>query len=212
MSRITRLIASMMCGALVLCGSNQTAPKASVVPDPIYSISEMEDIARTLVELEEVSKIQFKISSIRRRIDQQLAYTIAESVYRNCKEADKDPDMILAVMAIESYFNPKAKSPAGARGLMQVMPFWAKEFDITVADLYDIDINVKAGIKILTSYEKLYKRYDLVLTTYNKGPILVKRDLRNGVDPRTGYSSAIVKMHKRLKRINFDSEIYLAQK
>jgi len=212
MSRITRLIASMMCGALVLCGSNQTAPKASVVPDPIYSISEMEDIARTLVELEEVSKIQFKISSIRRRIDQQLAYTIAESVYRNCKEADKDPDMILAVMAIESYFNPKAKSPAGARGLMQVMPFWAKEFDITVADLYDIDINVKAGIKILTSYEKLYKRYDLVLTTYNKGPVLVKRDLRNGIDPRTGYSSAIIKMHKRLKRINFDSEIYLAQK
>ena len=211
MSRLTRLMASIVLGAVVLCGSNQTAP--SKTPDEqVYSISEMEEIARTLIELEEVSKIQFKITSIRRKIDQQLAYTIAESVYRNCKESNKDPDMILAIMAIESYFIPRAKSPAGARGLMQVMPFWAKEFGISVEDLYDIDMNIKAGIKILTSYEKLYKRYDLVLTTYNKGPVLVKRDLRNGIDPRTGYSSAIIKMHKRLKRIDFGSEIYLAQK
>jgi len=161
-----------------------------------------------LYEIREIDKIEYKILHIRHRIDQELLHQISTSIYQNCTKTNKDPDMILAIMAVESYFNPEAKSPTGAQGLMQVMPLWTDTFGVN--NFYDINTNIKYGIEILSKYEKMYKRYDLVLTAYNRGPDTVNKLLRQGINPRTGYSKAIIKTFNRLKRIKFDSTIYVA--
>jgi hypothetical protein len=64
---------------------------------------------------------------------------------------------------------------------------------------------------VYTKYEKMFKHIDMTLTAYNRGPVAVRRDLRNGVDPRTDYAWRIIRMYKKLKRADFDTpSIYLA--
>lgn len=61
---------------------------------------------------------------------------------------------VVAVMEVESHFNPFAISKKGARGLMQIMPrFWLEEFKLTNKyQLHDIETNVDCGVRILRKY------------------------------------------------------------
>jgi hypothetical protein len=91
-----------------------------------------------------------------------------------------DPRFIHAVIQQESNYDPKALSPAGARGLMQLMPGTAKRFDCN--DTKDEACNVEAGTKYLAW---LLKRFNgdvkLVLAAYNAGEGAV--DKYQGVPP-----------------------------
>jgi hypothetical protein len=91
-----------------------------------------------------------------------------------------DPRFIHAVIQQESNYDPKALSPAGARGLMQLMPGTAKRFDCN--DTKDEACNVEAGTKYLAW---LVKRFNgdvkLVLAAYNAGEGAV--DKYQGVPP-----------------------------
>jgi len=162
-----------------------------------------------LEELSEISKIEYKISLIERKINPQLSYIIAEKVYRYSKQANKESDLVLSIMAVESWFDPNATSPTGAKGLMQVMPFWEKI--LNVKDLYDMDDNIISGIKILSKYEKRFKKTDLALAAYNRGPEKVKEDLHNRIDPRNKYVWDISRMYKRLRKIKFGTITYVAK-
>lgn len=62
-----------------------------------------------------------------------------------------DPFLTLAVMAVESRFDFMAQSGSGAKGLMQIIPYWHKE-KITIAEVYDPSANIKAGTRILREY------------------------------------------------------------
>jgi len=73
-------------------------------------------------------------------------------VLKKAREQNFDPEMILAVIKKESSFNPKAKSKAGARGLMQLMPGTAKWLGLKkdpFNKLYEPSINIKYGVKYL---------------------------------------------------------------
>ena len=80
-----------------------------------------------------------------------------------------DSDLIHAVIQAESEFNPTAESPAGAQGLMQLMP--ALQADLGVDDPFDPRQNILAGTEYL---KKLLDRHDgdiaLALASYNAGP------------------------------------------
>ncbi len=80
-----------------------------------------------------------------------------------------DSDFLNSVIRAESGFNPRATSPKGARGLMQLMPPTAAE--LGVADSYDAAANVDAGTRYLRSLLDLYHG-DAVraLAAYNAGP------------------------------------------
>ncbi|MDE2303944.1 MAG: lytic transglycosylase domain-containing protein [Gammaproteobacteria bacterium] len=61
------------------------------------------------------------------------------------------PDLVLALIAVESRFNRFAVSKVGAVGLMQVMPFWPKQLGVANR-LVEIDANIRIGCQILRHY------------------------------------------------------------
>jgi transglycosylase-like protein with SLT domain len=89
-----------------------------------------------------------------------------------------DPMLVRALIQVESGYRPKAKSPKGAMGLMQLMPSTAREYK--VRNPYDPKSNISAGVKHLKS---LIDRWgvELALAAYNAGEGAVKKF--NGVPP-----------------------------
>jgi soluble lytic murein transglycosylase-like protein len=88
--------------------------------------------------------------------------------------ASVEPDLLRAVIVVESGFNARAVSKKGAVGLMQLMPATARQYGAT--DRYDPKQNIRAGARYLQS---LIKRYDndlrLVFAAYNAGEEAVDR-------------------------------------
>jgi soluble lytic murein transglycosylase-like protein len=77
------------------------------------------------------------------------------------------PDLILALMEVESRFDPWAVSPAGAVGLMQVMPFWPRELGVQ-NQLVRIAPNIRLGCEILRYYLRVENRnWPRALARYN---------------------------------------------
>lgn len=93
---------------------------------------------------------------------------ILSSVFREAARQQIDPDLVLAVIHVESAFNRFAISSAGAQGLMQVMPFWRAEIGRPRDNLTEIDTNVQYGTAILAHYLDVANR-DLIdaLARYN---------------------------------------------
>jgi soluble lytic murein transglycosylase-like protein len=78
------------------------------------------------------------------------------------------PQLVLAVIDVESAFDPFAVSYAGAVGLMQVMPFWPNQLGLQTRDLLDVELNIRMGTSILAYYMEREKGdYRRALARYN---------------------------------------------
>jgi soluble lytic murein transglycosylase-like protein len=91
------------------------------------------------------------------------------------------PDFVRAVIQAESAFNPYARSPKGAMGLMQLMPATAAEYQVKNA--YDPAENIRAGVAYLKSLlTRFGNDVSLALAAYNAGPKAVEK-YGNAVPP-----------------------------
>jgi len=96
-----------------------------------------------------------------------------ESIARHCQEYGMDCKLVAAVIKVESNFNPRAVSPKGACGLMQLMPSVQK--DEGVSDPFDPEQNLRAGIRYLKKMlEACQGDLGLALAAYNAGLSRVK--------------------------------------
>lgn len=94
---------------------------------------------------------------------------LIDSIFYEARRAELEPSLVLGLIQVESNFRKYAMSPVGARGLMQVMPFWVKYIgDGNVDSLFMTQINLRYGCIILRQYLAMEKQnYFLALGRYN---------------------------------------------
>jgi hypothetical protein len=92
---------------------------------------------------------------------------INEAVEQAARQYDLDPLLVHAVIQVESGYNPYAISHAGAQGLMQLMPATARS--LGVRNSFDVEENIRAGVRHLKDLKETYKDDRLALAAYNAG-------------------------------------------
>jgi len=103
-----------------------------------------------------------------------------------------DPLLLVAVMAIESRFNPFAESPMGAQGLMQVIPKWHPDKVDVKSDrsaMFDPDTNIRVGALVLKEYIKSTGSVEQALQRYN-----------GSSDPSTPYANKVMAVKSQLSQ------------
>ncbi len=90
------------------------------------------------------------------------------AVHEAARQAHVSPELVMAVINVESGFHRFAVSPVGAQGLMQIMPFWLREIGRPHDNLFDIRTNLRIGCSILHYYlARAGGDYALALERYN---------------------------------------------
>ncbi|MBK8121084.1 MAG: lytic transglycosylase domain-containing protein [Sulfuritalea sp.] len=88
----------------------------------------------------------------RRMPDREARLDFLKTVYYEAKRAGLDPQMVLGLIQVESGFKKYAISIAGARGYMQVMPFWVRLIGSKESNLFHMRTNLRFGCTILRHY------------------------------------------------------------
>ena len=102
-----------------------------------------------------------------------LAVRYDPIIRQEAKNADIEPELLRAVIVVESGFDVNAVSSAGAKGLMQLMPRTAVVYG--VEDVFDAEQNIRGGARYLRDLIDRYDDYELVLAAYNAGEDAVEK-------------------------------------
>ena len=112
----------------------------------------------------------FDMSSRLKRFvpDKEFRLNLLKNIHREATRADLPPELVIAVIEVESSFDTFAISRSGAQGLMQVMPFWLNEIGQPDDNLVDVATNLRMGCTLLKYYLNMEKN-DLrgALARYN---------------------------------------------
>ena len=146
--------------ALVFAGAQQYEPLAASVQASLHeAVSDMAAPEPTFPSIEEkinwLTEMSQRLS--RRMPDREARIDFLKTVYYEAKRAGLDPQMVLGLIQVESGFKKYALSAVGARGYMQIMPFWTKLIGSKNQDLFHMRINLRYGCTILRHYLDIEK-------------------------------------------------------
>ena len=100
--------------------------------------------------------------------DAKYRLELLKTIHAEAVRSNLQPELVLSVIQVESNFDRFAISPAGARGLMQVMPFWIKELGHPDDNLFIPKMNLRYGTTILKYYmDKENGQTSKALARYN---------------------------------------------
>jgi soluble lytic murein transglycosylase-like protein len=144
----------------VLAGAQQYEPLADSVRAGLHAA-----IADRAAPEPQFPSIQEKVNWLtemsarltRRMPDREARLDFLKTVYYEAKRAGLDPQMVLGLIQVESGFKKYSVSSAGARGYMQVMPFWIKEIGVKDHNLFNMRLNLRYGCTILRHYLDIEK-------------------------------------------------------
>ncbi|PWB54156.1 MAG: transglycosylase [Nitrosomonadales bacterium] len=151
---------------------SDSAPRHKAFSSPMEEVNWLDDMSRRLEK---------------RMPDRSTRLDFLRTVHYEATRAGLDPQLVLGLIQVESGFKKYAVSSAGARGYMQVMPFWVKLIGAKDNNLFHIRTNLRYGCTILRHYLDIEKG-DLyrALGRYNGSlgrpeyPTLVVGAWRNG--------------------------------
>ena len=126
--------------------------------------------------------MSYRLSQRAPHIPEEERLTLLALVHKEATRSNLNPQMVLSLIQVESDFDRFALSKVGARGLMQIMPFWIKAIGREEDNLFDIATNLRYGCAILAIYMKREK--DEMI------PALARY---HGSYPKDYYSQRIVK-------------------
>jgi soluble lytic murein transglycosylase-like protein len=105
----------------------------------------------------------------RYRVSEGAVASYVAAAYRAGEQNSVDPLLILAVMAVESRYNPVAESTVGAKGLMQVMPKYHLDKLVDHGGepaLLEPEVNIQVGAQILREYQRRFRDTETALQVY----------------------------------------------
>jgi len=169
-------------------------------------------LLRELREKDRIARILYSFT--RGRVDQQVVATVAGHVYRSANRYGYDPLLLLAVIHVESVFEPRALGRfrsgklSGALGLMQLKYETAREVarDLGMElrsedDLFRPEINLVLGAAYLTRVIALFKSFKLGLLAYNQGPGTILESLTKNKPLSIRYYEKVLRSYYRLEKI-----------
>ena len=117
----------------------------------------------------------------KRKTETQIRIEFLETVWYEAKRAGLEPSLVLGLVQVESGFRKYAISVAGARGYMQVMPFWTRAIgDGDASRLFHMQTNLRFGCVILRHYLDI-----------EKGDLVLALGRYNGSRGRAEYPNAV---------------------
>ncbi|MGQ3052876.1 MAG: lytic transglycosylase domain-containing protein [Roseateles sp.] len=117
----------------------------------------------------------------KRKTETQIRIEFLETVWYEARRAGLEPSLVLGLIQVESGFRKYAISTAGARGYMQVMPFWTRVIgDGNASRLFHMQTNLRFGCVILRHYLDI-----------EKGDLFLALGRYNGSRGRAEYPNAV---------------------
>ncbi len=158
---------------------------AAAIADPRPPVRSFEDIDERVAFIEWLGAMSERLKP--KKADYQTRMEFLRTLDYECVRAGLDRQMVLGLIQVESNFRKYAISAAGARGYMQVMPFWTRVIgDGDVRKLFDMRTNLRYGCVILRHYLDL-----------EQGDLFRALGRYNGSLGRPEYPNAVLAAWKR---------------
>ena len=160
LTRWTACLALLCAHGVALAGAQVYEPLAASVQAAL-SKSVSDRAPRTSAFKSKLDEVNW-LTAMSRRLDIRIRdhrtrIAFLKTVHYEASRAGLDPQLVLGLIQVESGFKKYAVSRAGARGFMQVMPFWVKLIGAKGDNLFDMRKNIRYGCTILRHYLDIEK-------------------------------------------------------
>ena len=154
MRKLTVLLLAAL-APLAFAGNQKYEPLAASVQSQMHST--VSDQATPFLAFDTLEEARTWLAAMSKKLERRIPdRTTREelliTVHYEARRAALDPQLVLGLIQVESNFRKYAVSSAGARGYMQVMPFWVKQIGQPGHNLFHLRTNLRYGCVILKHY------------------------------------------------------------